>query len=155
MSDRNVAVREMGERRICGLETASSDRSVSVDIPRLSAEYHAVSGTREGGVLPFYVLSRDYEPRGGTFRLFVGGEPAHEGLRELTLPAGLCAVMAVKPKLGFLWGAAVGEAKRWFYTVWLPQSGYRPQNLEYEYHTEKTLGKKPELDLVFAVEKES
>ncbi|MGJ0848469.1 hypothetical protein ACR77J_17400 [Tissierella praeacuta] len=52
-----------------------------------------------------------------------------------------------------LWGLAVGEAKRCFYTKWSPQSDYDAQNLEYEYHTYKSVGKNPTVDIVFAITK--
>ena len=59
----------------------------------------------------------------------------------------------VKPQFGMLWGLAVGEAKRCFYTKWSPQSDYDAQNLEYEYHTYKSVGKNPTVDIVFAITK--
>lgn len=62
----------------------------------------------------------------------------------------------MRPKLGILGGPAVGEAKRWFYTRWLPQSPYEAVNLEYELHTDKTVGKHPSVGLLFALrEKQS
>ena len=53
--------------------------------------------------------------------------------------------------LGYTYDMAVGEAKRYFYTKWLPGSGYAARNLEYELHTEKSVGKAPSIDLLFAV----
>ena len=61
--------------------------------------------------------------------------------------------VTIKPKLGFLWGLSIGEAKKAFYTKWLPASDYLAHNMEYEYHTENSKGKNPQIDIHFAVQK--
>lgn len=50
---------------------------------------------------------------------------------------------------------AYRAAKRYFYTRWLPDIPYRAKNIEYEHHTEKSLGRHPEIELFFAVEKKT
>lgn len=77
------------------------------------------------------------------------------GLEALTLPAGIYARMTVCPWLKCLWGPAIGAAKRFFYTRWLPGSFYGAMNMEYEHHTEKSIGRHPEIELFFAVEKKA
>lgn len=45
----------------------------------------------------------------------------------LTVLGVLCGVLlasAILLVLGFLWGAAIGSVKRFFYKKWLPQSQY-------------------------------
>ena len=74
-------------------------------------------------------------------------------LDRFVLPAGEYARITVKPKLGFLWGVAIGEAKRYFYTKWLPESPFEALNMEYEYHTEESVGKHPSITIVFAVQR--
>lgn len=91
------------------------------------------------------------DPRTEAFELLIAGNFVAPPLAAFTLEAGLYARITVRPKLGFLWGPAVGEAKRYFYTKWLPGSGYAARNLEYELHTEKSVGKAPSIDLLFAV----
>ncbi|WP_302389897.1 GyrI-like domain-containing protein [Eggerthella sinensis] len=154
MAKWDVRVEEQAERVVFGLGAASSDRTVSSDIPRLSKAYHAVAGRSEGTVLPYFILSRAYDEQSGSFELFVGGTEEAAGLERCTIPAGAYARLTVKPKLGFLWGAAVGEAKRYLYTTWLPASGYGALNLEYEYHTERSIGKHPTVDILFALSSE-
>ncbi len=99
-----------------------------------------------GSVLPFFVLSRNYDGRNGSFELFVGGALEKDGLEQAFLPP-------VRPRLGFLWGAAIGAAKRYFYQKWLPQSPYGTLNMEYELHTEKSIRSHPSMDLFFAVKR--
>ena len=55
--------------------------------------------------------------------------------------------------MGFMWGLSIGEAKRYFYKEWLPKSGFLPLNMEYEYHSEASKGKNPQIDILFAIEK--
>lgn len=122
-----------------------------MDFPQLSGKYYRAVGKRDGEVLPFFVLSRDYDEGTREFELFIWGEMENPALDGFALEAGSYARMAVRPKLGFLWGPAIGEAKRYFYTKWLPGSGCEASNLEYELHTEKSVGKAPSIDLLFAV----
>lgn len=97
------------------------------------------------------MVSRDYDAAAGTFTLFLGDDGSNRGLEQEILPAGLYAKLEIRPKLGFLWGPAIGAAKRWFYRKWLPASAFEAVNLEYELHTEKSIGKHPSIDLLFAV----
>ena len=137
--------------RLHGLWARSNDKSVARDIPRLTARYHQITGTGADPALPFFILSRNFEEKTRYFELFVGSITENAKLEPLLLPEGQYGRIAVAPKLGFLWGPAIGGAKRWFYTKWLPGSGFQAVNLEYEYHTEKSLGKSPEIELFFAI----
>ncbi len=139
------------ERAIYGVWGKSSDKTVSKDIPALSKEYYGIVGKEPGLVLPFFVLSKDYAKDTGRFDLLIGGENEKAGLTKFHLPAGIYGKISVKPKLKLLWGLAVGEAKRFFYIKWLPASEYEAVNMEYELHTEKSIAKNPEVDLLFAI----
>ena len=146
-----VALSPMAARTFWGLWGSASDRTVAADIPALSRRCGEVSARPVAQELPFCVLSRDYDEQTGQFALFVGGTREAPGLERLTLPAGLCAQITVRPRFRCLWGAAVGRAKRFFYTRWLPASPYRAANLEYEYHTAASVGRHPAVDLIFAL----
>lgn len=132
---------------LTGLCCQSSDAAQSRDIPALTEAFVKQAGAM---TLPFYVVSRDYDKTTGAFTLFVGGNGGGDLPRQV-LPAGLYAALEIRPKLGFLWGPAIGAAKRWFYTRWLPDSGCEAENLEYELHTEKSTGRKPSVELLFAI----
>lgn len=138
-------------KTLYGCWGASSDRGQARDIPALAGRFYAAIGKREGDVLPFYVLSKDYDEKTHAFSLFIGGEEAHVGLEPLTLPEGTYGCITVRPKLGVLWGAAVGAAKRYFYARWLPASPYEALNMEFELHDARSVGKKPEITIWFAV----
>lgn len=140
-------------QQLYGLWGKSSDKAIAKDIPALSKRYYEAIDRAAGSVLPFYVLSKNYDPAAGTFELFIGGRIEGKGLEGFQRPAGAYGRVLVRPKLGFLWGPAVGQAKREFYTQWLPGSGYRAANMEYELHTEVSVGKKPSIELLFAIEK--
>lgn len=153
MNTCTVELEKLEERAIFGKWTASNDKTVAADIRALSKQYHSIVSLPEGGVLPYFVLSRNYQKKSGEFELLIGGALEKDGLECLVLPAGEYAKMTIKPKLGFLWGAAIGEAKRYFYTNWILQNTYRALNMEYEYHTEKSVGRHPAIELIFAIER--
>lgn len=134
-----------------GLWGVSNDKTAAKDIPALSAAYHRALHTEAGGVLPFFVLSRNYVKETGGFELFIGGLAEAPGLARLGLPAGPYGRVTVRPLLGLAWGPAIGRAKRYVYTRWLPGQPYRPLNLEFELHTEESVGKRPTVDLLFAL----
>ncbi len=146
-----IAVQQYEQIPLYGLWMDSSDRNIAKDIPSLSKRYHAVVGKAENSVLPFYVLSKDYDEATGKFRLFIGSDSPVFGLEEFILEDGRYAKIIIKPKFKFLWGLAIGEAKRYFYTRWLPASGFTARNMEYEHHTEKSIGKGATVDLIFAI----
>lgn len=150
----SITLTEQPEQTLYGLHQPSSDRTQSKDIPALSKQFYSQIGAESGTVLPFYVVSREYRPDDGSFALFVGGEQSGK-LESEILPAGTYAVISVRPRLGFLWGPAIGQAKRWFYTRWLPDSGYEAVNLEYERHTQHSVGRHPSIELRFAVRRKS
>ena len=148
-----VTISTQPEQSIYGVWRKSSDRTVSKDIPSLTRDFYGIICKPYDSVLPFFVLSNNYNEATGQFDLLIGCERAERGLELYHLPAGPYAKIVVKPKLGLLWGFAIGEAKRFFYTKWLPASEYEAVNMEYEFHTEKSVVKKPEIDLMFAIRK--
>jgi predicted transcriptional regulator YdeE len=153
MGKLRFTVIEMKEDRpIYGCGKKSNDRTQAKDIPALSKTYYEAVGKAAGEVLPFYVISQDYDERTKDFQLFIGGLLENEKLETLTIPKGMYGKVTVKPRIGLLWGLSIGEAKRAFYTQWLPGSKYLPLRMEYEYHTEMSKGKNPQIEILFAVQ---
>ena len=148
----DICVAALPAQILYGLWMRSSDKTVSKDIQALSRKYYGMINKEPQSVLPFYVLSKNYDKDSGMSDLFIGGQEQFENLEMFEIPAGLYGKTTVKPKFGFLWGLAIGQAKRFFYTKWISHSGYGAVNMEYEYHTEKSIGKKPEIELHFALE---
>lgn len=151
MSGLEVNIEYIEQQTIYGLWQKSNDKTISRDIKALSKQYHAVVSVPEGKVLPYFVLSRNYNEQSRNFELFIGSTIDKSGLKSCILSAGEYAKITVKPKLGFLWGASIGEAKQYFYTKWLPKSSFEALNLEYEYHTERSKEKPPTIDIIFAI----
>ena len=149
----DVTVIERPDKEIYGLWGKSSDKTIAKDIPRLSKQYYDTIGEKPERVLPFFVASKDYDEQTGEFDLFVGGEIECEKLTAYELPCGYYGKVVVKPKMGFVWSMAIGEAKRYVYTKWVLSSEYKALNMEYERHTEKSIGKKPEIEMFFALAK--
>ena len=136
---------------VYGLSQKSNDKTQAKDIPALAKKYYEAAGKNGGEVIPFFVISKDYDTTTRDFQLFVGGWIGNKALETFVIPRGTYGKVTVKPKLGFIWGLSIGKAKRAFYTQWLPKSKYMALNMEYEYHTEISKGKNPQIELLFAV----
>lgn len=154
MSKLEVTIVECEERKVYGIWKKSNDASIAKDINTTSAEYNQIVGVKKEAVLPYFVLSCNYDETTKEFELFIGSTKKADGLTEYEIPKGLYGCMNVCPKLGFLWGPAIGEAKQYFYAKWIKEHPYRILNMEYEYHTEKSIGKKPSIEIMFAIEKQ-
>lgn len=146
-----ITISTQPEQLLYGIQGSSGDKTIAKDIPTLSKRYRTILDDPSRDAFPFVVLTKNYDETTGAFDLFVGGTIENDQLEAMVLPEGTYGTITVKPKLGFMWGPAIGEAKRYFYTKWLPASGYEAVNLEYELHTEKSVGKKPEIDILFAL----
>ena len=141
------------ERSVFGLFHNANDRTRAKDIPNTTKKYYEAVGKESGEVIPFFVVSKDFNESTKQFQLFIGGMIQNENLEAFVIPKGMYGKVTVKPKMGFLWGLSIGEAKRSFYLKWLPKSDYTALNMEYEYHTEISTGKNPQIDILFAVKK--
>ena len=155
MSGLEVNLEYIEQQTIYGLWQKSNDKTISRDIKALSKQYHAVVSMPEGKVLPYFVLSRNYNKQSRDLELFIGSMIDKSNLESYVLSAGEYAKITVKPKLGFLWGASIGEAKQYFYTKWLPKSSFEALNLGYEYHTERSTEKQPTIDIIFAIRRKA
>lgn len=146
-----VEVQQHSARKLYGLWRQSHDQTIATDIVALTHQYRQFTQKQATEVLPWIVLSRNYHIDTKEFELFVGSSFALDNLVNFTIPAGEYAKMIVKPKFLVSWGLAIGQAKRYFYTQWLPVNNYQALNLEYEYHTEASLKFFPQIELFFAI----
>ena len=60
MSSLEVNIEYIEQQTIYGLWQKSNDKTISKDIKALSKQYHAMVSMPEGKVLPYFVLSRNY-----------------------------------------------------------------------------------------------
>ena len=152
MEKLDFTVVEIKEDKIVfGLSKQSNDKTQAKDIPALSKKYYEAVGRNSGDVIPFFVISSDYDKGTKDFQLFIGGLIENTNIETFTILKGIYGKVTIKPKIGFMWGLSIGEAKRKFYTEWLPKSDYMPLNMEYEYHTEISKGKNPQIYILFAI----
>jgi len=149
MTKLNVEILEIDKITIYGLAKMSNDKTVAKDINELAKQYKDI--VKKEKVLPFFVLSKNYNEQTKDFDMFIGSTVESKELEQYIIPKGKYAKIIIKPKLGFWWGLSVGEAARYFYTNWIKSSNYKSLNMEYEYHTEKSIGKKPTIDMIFSI----
>jgi predicted transcriptional regulator YdeE len=77
-----------------------------------------------------------------------------DGLTGFEIPHRTYAKFSLQPRFVFLWGLAMGLLKKYIYTEWLPASNYVADSEvigDFEYHDERSVSKKPEIDLYVAV----
>ena len=124
-----VKIEFMETKTIYGLWKKTNDKTIRKDINYLSTKYHEIVSISKGKVLPYFVLSKNYDEISKNCEMLIGGDIVHDNLESFILPAGDYAIITIKPKMGFLWGASVGEAKRYFYTKWLLENPYEALNM--------------------------
>jgi predicted transcriptional regulator YdeE len=76
------------------------------------------------------------------------------GLKSFEIPSLQFAVFKIAPRSKIAWGIEIGRMKKYIYTRWLPNSRYEYDNTilgDFEYHDERSLGSKPEIDLYVAI----
>ena len=152
---RFTVIENIEDKCVFGIYQKSNDKTQAKDIHAISKKYYKAVDKRNGEVIPFFVVSKDYNENTRDFLLFIGGLIENGNLETLVIPKGIYGRVIVKPKMGFAWGLSIGEAKRRFYTDWLPKSKYSPLRMEYEYHTDISIGKNPQIDILFAIKKRS
>jgi predicted transcriptional regulator YdeE len=143
----------------------SSDARIGKDAAALGARFEAIR--RKGLVAAlrprlFVAATTDYDLGSRAYHYAMGDavscfDGAPSALERITIPPGTYAAFVVRPRLGFLWGPAIGEAYAMIYGSWLPRSGWRHdpradergRRLEhFEYHDERSSrGRQSEMEI--------
>ena len=147
--------------QIMGLSIETSTKKVFRDVAQLGKRFEKIKGQIPNRQQPwiFTAVSKDYDKHAQTFWYMMGDVVTHvevvpEELETFDIPAGTYAVFPVRPKNKLGWGFAIGDAKRYAYDEWLPQSMYKPAGTidDFEYHDERSeQAKNPEIDLYVAI----
>ena len=133
----------MGEQVIYGLWHKAKKNTINNDMIQYLQKT----------VSPCFILTRDYHEENECFDLFTGSTIEKAGLESLTLPAGEYVKITIQPRWHLFTNIAINKAKRFFYNKWLFQNPYVFYNLEYLYYNDRNSGKKPVIDIYFAVQK--
>jgi predicted transcriptional regulator YdeE len=149
---------------IVGMSMDTNITRIYSDLPALGRRYrehkklHPIPNAREPWA--FAAVSKDFDPATGAMTYVMGDvvteAQAAMGLVAFVIPAITYAVFPVRPKNQMGWAFAIPDAKRYAYTVWLPNSEYQAAGVidDFEYHGERSTRKKdPEIDLYVAVKK--
>ncbi|MDC7126510.1 MAG: GyrI-like domain-containing protein [Spirochaetales bacterium] len=146
-----------------GLEMNTTDRTIGRDIGILGKKFNKIKSEYpiENVKVPreFVAVTKDYDPVKGRMKYMMGdiiseeSKECHPDLNTFQIPEGKYAVFVVKPKTSFLWGYTLGNMKQYIYRKWLPSSGYINAGTidDFEYHDQRSLLKKPEIDLFVAI----
>jgi AraC family transcriptional regulator len=148
--------------RMIGVSTRTGMKTIFKDAAKLGQKYKQV---KDQNLIPnkkapwgFVAISKNFQ---GTesWDYLMGDvvnalEHVPAGLECFEIPASTYAVFPIRPRSKFSWGITIGLTKKYIYTEWLPNSKYEadPRILgDFEYHDERSLAKKPEIDLYVAI----
>lgn len=160
-----IEIVEMEEKTFYGVWKKSNKKTICADRSELYKKCYTNIGLT---VIPYIVLSRNYNTQNGEFELFM--EVQHKekyNFNKIVLPAGEYAKVAIKPKLAFwwrfpyeirflenfLWNLSIKEAKKYFYKKWIPKSSYRALNFNYELYERESVVRRPLIYIIYAIEK--
>jgi len=148
--------------RFVGLSVKTDMKRIYRDASGLGRKYARIKKTCSIPALKtpwaFVAYSRDFDESAGSWEYIMGDvvtgfDALPEGLKGYEIPAGTWAVFTVRPRFRFMWGAEIGRMKQYIFGEWLPHSGYRPKGSDFEYHDERSTGKRASIDLYVEIEK--
>ena len=147
---------------LVGLEINTNDKAIYQDVEKIATEFNMIKKKNSVPNLkePWSSvnISKDYDPKEGTFTYIVGdvvtkADSVPAGLKSYEIPPLTFAVFPIRPKSKIAWGITMGRMKKFIYTEWLPGSIYEPSDIigDFELHDDKSLGKHPEISLYVAL----
>jgi predicted transcriptional regulator YdeE len=148
--------------KMIGVSTRTGMKTIYQDAARLGQEYKRI---KEQNLIrnkkepwAFVAVSKDFH--GEESWEYLMGDVVNRidfvpnGLMTFEIPAMTYAVFPIRPKSRFSWGITIGLTKKYVYTEWLPNSKYESDHSilgDFEYHDERSLAKKPQIDLYIAI----
>lgn len=148
---------------IVGMGIDTSVKKITRDVSALGKRFRKYKRSNEIAhkKVPwsFAAVSKDFDKENGTFSYFIGDcvtriDNVPAGLRAFEIPSQMYAVFPIRPKNRLGWSIAISSAKRYIYSIWLPESKYELAGVidDFEYHDERSVRKnKPEIDLYVAI----
>lgn len=143
-----------------GMGTKVNLKTVFKDIPKVGTDYKRYKDKNgiPNKVEPwsFVAMSKDYNEIEKTWDYAMGDvvndfSTVPDGLTKIEIPAGKYAVFPIRPKNKFVWGFTISKMKEYVMQTWFPKSQYEATGMDFEFHDERSLQKKPEIDLYFAL----
>lgn len=142
---KDVIIKELQEQIFYGLRTISNDKQIKKNTQDLMQQVHRASGCEMKP--PYIICTKEFYQDDGEYQLFVGGMKRYQNLEKLMMLEGTYAVIEVSCKWMQSWYTAIHEAKHYIYHKWVDKTPYVPCHVEYVLFTEKSLEKKPILEL--------
>ena len=148
--------------KLIGIEINTNDNDIYKDVGRVASEFNEI---KKNHPIPYLKqpwasinISKDYNVENRTFKYIIGDvvtriDSIPDELNYYEVPALMYAIFPIKPKSKIAWGITMGRMKKYIYTRWLPKSGYGASEIigDFELHDDRSLGKKPEINLYVAL----
>lgn len=147
--------------KMVGVSMNTSMKTIYKDSAALGKEYRRVKNLIQNKKVPwaFVAISKDFSNNNIRWEYLMGDvvtsfDNVTNNLIAFEIPANTYAVFTIRPKFNLLWGPSIGLTKKYIFTKWLTNSKYKSDNSivgDFEYHDDRSLGKKPSIDLYVAV----
>jgi predicted transcriptional regulator YdeE len=151
--------------KMVGVAIQTSDKTIASDAVKIGKIYKQIKNSNivknKNEPWAFAAVSRNFSNNGSNWEYVIGDvvdsfSSQPENLIKFEIPSGTYAVFPIKPKFGFLWGLTIGLTKKYIYTEWLPKSNYSLDSGivgDFEFHDERSLSKKPMIELYVSLKK--
>ncbi len=147
--------------KMIGVSMSTGMDTIYKDAPALGKQYRKIKGTILNKKEPwaFVAISKNFSNDNRNWDYLMGDVVTDfnivpQGLIAFEIPVNNYAVFSIRPKFGFLWGIVIGKTKKYIFNEWFPRSKYEVDSSvlgDFEYHDNRSIGKKPSIDLYVPV----
>jgi predicted transcriptional regulator YdeE len=148
--------------KMIGVSLRTNQKNVYRDSQVLGQHYNKIKTARliqnKKDPWGFVAISKNFE-EDGSWEYLMGDVVIDlnfvpEGLKGFEIPAKTYAKFSLQPRSVLVWGIAMGLMKKYIYTEWLPNSKFEVDSTivgDFEYHDERSVSKKPAIDLYISI----
>ena len=153
--------------KMIGVSMRTSLKTIYKDAVTLGKEYRKIKKQNlvQNKRIPwaFVAISKDFSDDNSSWEYLIGDvvttfDNIPKGLKAFEIPVKTYAIFTIRPKFNFLWGPTIGMTKKYIFTEWLPKSDYQSDSDilgDFEYHDERSISKKPSIDLYITIKERS
>lgn len=148
--------------KMIGVSLITNSKTIYHDSQVLGQRYNKIKTARliqnKKDPWGFVAISKNFK-EDGSWEYLMGDVVTNfdfipEGLTAFEIPAKTYVKFSLQPRSVLIWGIAMGLIKKYIYTEWLPNSRFEVDDSivgDFEYHDERSISKKPAIDLYISV----
>ena len=151
--------------KIVGVSMKTNMKSIYKDAVILGKKYQKVKPAIQNKKISwaFAAISKNFSIDKSCWEYLMGDvvtsfDDIPDNLITFEIPVKTYAVFTIRPVFKFLWGPAIGLTKKYIFMEWLSDSKYDSDDSilgDFEYHDERSISKKPSIDLYVSIKRKS